>query len=90
MRIFLSYHSPDEASARALKQALEAGKSDAEVFFAPQSLCAGTFIVPQLGTALDEADAVLLLPGERTGRSAQIHHKFTPHLKTQGSPAWHI
>lgn len=87
MRIFLSYHSPDAALALALKQALEANHADAEVFFAPQSLRAGNFFVPQLGTALDDADAILRAEGSENTphfQSDQATRQSITHPKTTG------
>lgn len=42
LRIFLSYHSPDENLARAPKGALEALCNDVEVFFAPAGIVPAT------------------------------------------------
>jgi hypothetical protein len=65
MRVFLSYHSADEASAAALKAAIEAREGQTKVFFAPYALRGGAFWLPRLGEAIAEADAFLLLLGSR-------------------------
>jgi tetratricopeptide (TPR) repeat protein len=67
MRIYLSYHTPDGPQASALKLAIEAAMPGAEVFFVPEVLKAGRFWTPQLGRSLAQADAFLMLIGDRIG-----------------------
>jgi formylglycine-generating enzyme required for sulfatase activity len=64
-RWFLSYHSPDQALAERLKAALERKDTDARVFFAPSSLRAGGFWSKALAEEIAQADAFILLVGER-------------------------
>jgi len=64
-RWFLSYHSPDQALAERLKAALERKDSDARVFFAPSSLRAGGFWSRALAEEIMQADAFILLVGEK-------------------------
>jgi formylglycine-generating enzyme required for sulfatase activity len=64
-RWFLSYHSPDQALAERLKGALERKDTDAHVFFAPSSLRAGGFWSKALADEIAQADAFILLVGER-------------------------
>jgi formylglycine-generating enzyme required for sulfatase activity len=64
-RWFLSYHSPDQALAEQLKAALERKDADAHVFFAPSNLRAGGFWSGALAEGIAEADAFILLVGER-------------------------
>jgi formylglycine-generating enzyme required for sulfatase activity len=64
-RWFLSYHSPDHALAERLKAALERKDTDAYVFFAPSSLRAGGFWSKALAEEIAQADAFILLVGER-------------------------
>ena len=64
-RWFLSYHSPDQALAERLKAALERKDTDAHVFFAPSSLRAGGFWSRALAEEIAQADAFILLVGER-------------------------
>ena len=64
-RWFLSYHSPDQALAERLKAALERKDTDARVFFAPSSLRAGGFWSRTLAEEIAQADAFILLVGER-------------------------
>ena len=66
-RWFLSYHSPDLALAERLKAALERKDTDARVFFAPSSLRAGGFWSRALADEIAQADAFILLVGERGG-----------------------
>jgi len=62
---FLSYHSPDQALGQRLKTALEGKDSDARVFFAPASLRAGGFWSRALAEEIAQADAFILLVGEK-------------------------
>jgi len=64
-RWFLSYHSPDQALAERLKAALERKDTDARVFFAPSSLRAGRFWSRALAEEIAQADAFILLVGEK-------------------------
>jgi len=64
-RWFLSYHSPDQALAERLKAALERKNADAQVFFAASSLRAGGFWSKALADEIAQADAFILLVGER-------------------------
>ena len=64
-RWFLSYHSPDQALAERLKAALERKDTDAHVFFAPSSLPAGGFWSKALAKEIAQADAFILLVGEK-------------------------
>jgi hypothetical protein len=64
-RWFLSYHSPDQALAERLKAALERKDADARVFFAPSSLRAGGFWSRALAEEIAQADAFILLVGEK-------------------------
>ena len=64
-RWFLSYHSPDQALAERLKAALERKDTEALVFFAPSSLRAGGFWSRALAEGIAQADAFILLVGEK-------------------------
>jgi formylglycine-generating enzyme required for sulfatase activity len=64
-RWFLSYHSPDHVLAERLRAALERKDTDAYVFFAPLSLRAGGFWSKALAEEIAQADAFILLVGER-------------------------
>jgi TIR domain len=64
-RWFLSYHSPEQALAERLKAALERKDAGAQVFFAPSSLRAGGFWSKALAEEIAQADAFILLVGER-------------------------
>jgi hypothetical protein len=61
MRVFLSYHTADEAQAIALKVAIEARDDTSRVFFAPHNMRPGAFWLARLGEEITEADAFLLL-----------------------------
>src|SRR5262245_32888821 len=64
-RWFLSYHSPDQALAERLKAALERKDTGAHVFFAPSTLRAGGFWSRTLAEQIAQADAFILLVGEK-------------------------
>ncbi|MGO9742818.1 MAG: SUMF1/EgtB/PvdO family nonheme iron enzyme, partial [Roseiarcus sp.] len=64
-RWFLSYHSPEHALAERLKSAIERKDAGARVFFAPVSLRAGGSWTAQLAREIAEANAFILLVGER-------------------------
>jgi formylglycine-generating enzyme required for sulfatase activity len=64
-RWFLSYHSPDEVLAERLKTALERKDTGARVFFAPSHLRAGGLWSNALADEIAQADAFILLVGEK-------------------------
>ncbi len=64
-RWFLSYHTPDQGLAERLKAAIERKDAALSVFFAPSSLRAGGAWTAQLAEELAEADAFILLLGEK-------------------------
>jgi formylglycine-generating enzyme required for sulfatase activity len=66
-RWFLSYHSPDEEIANALRAAIERRDAGAHVFFAPASMRAGGSWTAQLANEIAAADAFILLIGNRIG-----------------------
>jgi hypothetical protein len=64
-RWFLSYHSPDHSLAERLKTAIESKDLGSRVFFAPVNLRAGGSWTAQLAEEIAQADAFILLVGER-------------------------
>ena len=64
-RWFLSYHSPDQALAERLKAALERKDTDAHVFSRRRSLRAGGLWSRALAEEIAQADAFILLVGEK-------------------------
>jgi len=64
-RWFLSYNSQDLALMQRLEAALRQREPDAKVFFAPTSLRAGGFWLPELAKGIDEATAFVLLVAEK-------------------------
>jgi TIR domain len=66
-RWFLSYHSPDQAVAERLKAAIEHRDSASQVFFAPTGMRAGGSWTVQLAQEIAQANAFILLIGERVG-----------------------
>jgi formylglycine-generating enzyme required for sulfatase activity len=66
-RWFLSYHSSDQVVAERLKAAIERKDSSSQVFFAPTSMQAGELWTTQLAHEIADANAFILLIGERVG-----------------------
>lgn len=64
-RWFLSHHSPDQALAERLKAAIEQKDSTSRVFFAPTHMRAGRSWSAQLANEIAQADAFILLIGEK-------------------------
>jgi formylglycine-generating enzyme required for sulfatase activity len=64
-RWFLSYHSPDQVLAERLKAAIEQKDTTSRVFFAPTHLRAGRSWSRQLADEIAQADAFILLIGEK-------------------------
>jgi len=63
-RWFLSYTSPDNALAQALRTALQHKDSGATIFFAPETMRAGGFWQQQLADEIAKSTAFVLLVGE--------------------------
>jgi formylglycine-generating enzyme required for sulfatase activity len=66
-RWFLSYHSSDHAVAERLKAAIEHKDSESHIFFAPTGMRAGGSWTVQLAQEIAQANAFILLIGERVG-----------------------
>jgi hypothetical protein len=64
-RWFLSYNSQDLALMQGIEVALRRKDPAAKIFFAPMSLRAGGFWLPELAKGISEATAFLLLIGEK-------------------------
>jgi formylglycine-generating enzyme required for sulfatase activity len=62
---FLSYNSQDLALMEGLKGALQRKDPKAQIFFAPTSLRAGGFWLPELAKGIAEATAFVLLVGDK-------------------------
>src|ERR1700674_4999394 len=63
-RWFLSYNSQDLALIRRFEAALRHKDAEARIFFAPASLRAGGYWLPELAREIAEATAFVLLVGE--------------------------
>jgi formylglycine-generating enzyme required for sulfatase activity len=62
---FLSYNSQDLALMQAFEEALRRKDTEAQFFFAPKSLRAGGYWLPELAKQIAEATAFVLLVGEK-------------------------
>ena len=66
MKVFLSYHTPDQATARSMAELLRARDPELDVFFAPWALRPGAFWIAELATAIEDAEALILLLGKQS------------------------
>src|SRR6266851_969335 len=64
-RWFLSYNSQDLGLMQSLETALRRKDAGAGIFFAPRSLRAGGYWLPQLAKEIAEATAFVLLVGDK-------------------------
>jgi formylglycine-generating enzyme required for sulfatase activity len=64
-RWFLSYNSQDLALMQPFEAALRRKDAEAHIFFAPKSLRAGGYWLPELAKEIAEASAFVLLVGEK-------------------------
>src|SRR5271169_5379459 len=64
-RWFLSYNSRDVTLVQALQDALKRKDPQAHIFFAPKSLRAGAYWAPALADEIAQANAFVLLVGEK-------------------------
>jgi formylglycine-generating enzyme required for sulfatase activity len=64
-RWFLSYNSQDLALMEAFEVALRRKDADAHIFFAPKSLRAGGYWLPEIVNEIAEATAFVVLVGEK-------------------------
>jgi hypothetical protein len=63
-RWFLSYNSQDLALVQGFEAALRRRDAEADIFFAPKSLRAGGYWLPELAREIGKATAFILLVGE--------------------------
>jgi hypothetical protein len=68
-RWFLSYNSQDLALIQTFEAALRRKDPGAHIFFAPKSLRAGGFWLPELAKEIAAATAFVLLVGDKRGRA---------------------
>src|SRR5580658_2094704 len=64
-RWFLSYNSQDLALIQAFEMALRRKDAEAQIFFAPKSLRAGGYWLPEIVNEIAAATAFVLLVGEK-------------------------
>jgi formylglycine-generating enzyme required for sulfatase activity len=88
-RWFLSYNSQDSGLMQSLEEGLRRKDPDAGVFFAPKSLRAGGFWLPELAREIADATAFVLLIGERGVGKWQImeyYEALDRRVKEHGFP----
>src|SRR6516165_114575 len=64
-RWFLSYNSQDLALMQALEATLRRKDPEAHIFFAPKSLRAGSYFLPELAKEIEQSTAFVILVGEK-------------------------
>ena len=64
-RWFLSYNTQDQALMEALEAALRQKDPEAHIFFAPKSLRAGNYFLPELAKEITQSTAFVILVGEK-------------------------
>ena len=74
MRIFISYHTPDGVVAKSVAEVIKAHRPTAELFFAPERLCAGAYWIPRLAQEIKNTHAFLLLIGKRVGNWQELEY----------------
>jgi formylglycine-generating enzyme required for sulfatase activity len=88
-RWFLSYNSQDLALMQAFEAALRRKDAEAHIFFAPKSLRAGGFWLPELAKEIAEATAFVLLVGEKgvgPWQIAEYYEAVDRRVKEQNFP----
>jgi formylglycine-generating enzyme required for sulfatase activity len=88
-RWFLSYNTQDMALMQALEQALRQRDPDAHIFFAPKSLRAGGYWLPELAKEIAASTAFVLLVGENGIGQWQVieyYDAFDRRVKDPGYP----
>ena len=89
-RWFLSFNSSDRALAERLKVSIERRDSGSRVFFDATSLRAGGYWQPALAQGIDEADAFVLLVGEKGLGPWQRLEYYEAHDKHVKSPEFPV
>ena len=85
-RWFLSFNSSDRALAEGLKASIERKDAGSRIFFDATSLRAGGYWQPALAKGIDEADAFVLLVGEKGLGPWQTLEYYEAHDKHVKSP----
>ena len=89
-RWFLSFNSSDRALAERLKVSIERKDAGSRVFFDATSLRAGGYWQPALAKGIDEADAFVLLVGEKGLGPWQTLEYYEAHDKHVKSPEFPV
>jgi hypothetical protein len=89
-RWFLSYNSWDRALAQGLKASIERKDASSHVFFDVTSLRAGGYWQPALAKEINEADAFVLLVGEKGLGPWQTLEYYEAHDKHVKSPEFPV
>ncbi len=74
MHVFLSYNNRDRRIAERICEALKQARPDLDIYFAPERNQVGAYWMDLLGQELAQADAVVLLLGERVGDWQEIEY----------------
>jgi formylglycine-generating enzyme required for sulfatase activity len=89
-RWFLSFNSSDRVLAEGLKASIERKDAGSRIFFDATSLRAGGYWQPALAKGIDEADAFVLLVGEKGLGPWQTLEFYEAHDKHVKSPEFPV
>jgi hypothetical protein len=85
----LSYNSQDLVLVQALEEALRRKDAEAHIFFAPKSLRAGGYWLPELAKEITESTFFVLLVGEKglgPWQVAEYYEAIDRRVKEQNFP----
>src|SRR5262249_11405585 len=88
-RWFLSYNAQDLGLIETLERALRQKDPTAHIFFAPKSLRAGGYWLPELAKEIGQSTAFVLLVGEKNIGQWQVieyYEAFDRRVKEPGYP----
>jgi formylglycine-generating enzyme required for sulfatase activity len=88
-RWFLSYNSQDLALMQEFESALRRRDASAKIFFAPKSIRAGGFWLPEIAREIAEASAFVLLVGEKrlgAWQATEYYEALDRHVKDPNFP----
>ena len=74
MHVFLSYNNRDRRVAERICEALKHARPDLDIYFAPERNRIGAYWMDLLGQELAQADAVVLLLGDKVGDWQEIEY----------------
>lgn len=89
-RWFLSYNTQDHALMEALESALRQKDAGAHIFFAPKSLRAGSYFLPELAKEITNSNVFVLLVGEKGIGRWQVIEYYEAFDKRINDPSYPV